>query len=93
MPSEASDTESIEEKYGKIEKGRALRGVLLEATKLAWVSTSQEQSLVAHVGLELEKVVLTVKMLNHVVMNEKHFATQQTFGCQAICNQFIFKQL
>jgi hypothetical protein len=90
MPSEASDTESIEEKYGKIEKGRALRGVLLEATKLAWVSTSQEQSLV---GLELEKVVLTVKMLNHVVMNEKHFATQQTFGCQAICNQFIFKQL
>ena len=67
MPSEASDTVSIEEKNGKVEEGRALLCVLFEATKLTWICASQGQSFVARVGLKLQEVVFMLKMLNHVL--------------------------
>ena len=67
MPSEASDTVSIEEKNGKVEEGRALLCVLFEAAKLAWIHTSQGQSCIAHIGLKLQEVVVTMEVLNHML--------------------------
>jgi hypothetical protein len=58
MPSDASDAISIDEEHSQVQEDVTLLLVLLESTKLTWVSASKCQSVVAHVCMHLMKIVL-----------------------------------
>jgi len=49
--------------------------------------------MIAHVCLVLQKVVIQVKMLDHVLWKEESFATKETLVIHHSSNHVIFQQL
>ena len=60
---------------------------------LARLLTGELKSMQAHERLKLQEAMLKKQMLNKLLCNEEHLATQKTLMTNPVCNPFVHDKI